>query len=70
MQVITEIPDNIVQEVQDNVLAVRPIPLDDENQPLYTSKAWLEKLLLDFLKKLNKKGSNKRAAADNPPVDF
>lgn len=70
MDVTVNIPDNIVQEVQANVLMARPIPLDDINQPLHTPKEWLEKLLLDYLKKLSRKGSNRIAAQNNPPVDF
>lgn len=70
MQISIPIPDETVAEVKANVLAAKPIPLDDENQPLYTDMEWLDELLLRYLKTLNRRGSDKIAITNSPPVDF
>lgn len=71
MDITITVPDDKIDTVKANVLAVRPIPTDEgTGEPLFSDLAWIKKLIMRELKKLSDNGSDKLARDASPPVDF
>ncbi len=70
MELIITVPDDAIEQVKTNVLAVMPIPKDSNGDLLYTPLAWVQKVLTEYLKRLHRQGHNKLLEKNNPVVDI